>query len=316
MASELKPQNPRQVPRFGGLPTFSRLPYKPDFKNQELDVAILGIPSDAGTTFRPGARFGPRGLREASVLCRNYHPVLDVDIYDTLRIADIGDVATDPISLQKTFDSIQEKIRWVLKRGAKPVSLGGDHSQLLPILRAMSEKHRPLTLIHFDAHTDTGDEAWGEKYHHGTPVRRAIEEKLVDPKRIFQIGIRGPQGARGQEDYGREKGIHVLTAEGYDDAKTRDRFFAKLKQVAGKNPCYLTFDIDGVDPAYAPGTGTPVVGGLTSREALAAVRKLAGLRLVGADIVEVSPPYDQSDITCLLGAALVFEFLSLMAVKK
>lgn len=311
-----RPLNPLKAPRFGDLATFNRLPYVPDLKGKNIDVAILGIPFDGGTTFRPGARFAPRAVRDASVLCRNYNPSLNVNVYDQLSVVDAGDVSVNPINLQATYRAIQSRVGEIHAQGVRTLCVGGDHSILLPELRAIHAHHGALTLIHFDAHTDTADQAWGEKYHHGTPIRRAIEEGLLEGSRIFQIGIRGPLSSADQEDYQREQKIQTLDIDSFHDLKKRKAFFAKLRRVAGRGPCYLSFDVDGVDPAFAPGTGTPVVGGLTSLEAMQSVRELRGLRLVGANVVEISPPYDHSELTSLLGAALIFEFLSLMALRK
>lgn len=308
------PKNPLISPRFSGISTFGRLPYLEDPKKGEANVAILGIPWDGGTTFRPGARFAPRAMRDASVLNRNYHPVLGVNIYEKLQVVDAGDVLVNPLNLMETFGNIEKKIATLRSRGMRVVSLGGDHSLLLPVLRGMKRTlDGPLTLVHFDAHTDSADQAWGERYHHGTPIRRAIEEKLLESGRIFQIGIRGPLTAASQESEALELGLQCLTVEGFHEAKTREAFFSKLKKVAGKGPVYITFDVDGVDPAFAPGTGTPVVGGLTSFEALSCLRRLDGLRIVGGDIVEVCPAYDHADITSLLGCAVAFEQLALMS---
>jgi agmatinase len=310
-----RPMNPLKSPRFGDVATFNRLPYVPDLKGKDVDVAIVGVPFDGGTSFRPGARFGPRAVREASVMNRNFNPVQNVSVYERLNVVDGGDISVNPINIQATYKNIEEHVREAHASGARLISVGGDHSILLPDLRAIRAKYGPdVTLIHFDAHTDTGDAAWGEKYHHGTPIRRAIEEKLLQGPRIFQIGIRGPLTSPDQDDYLREQRINVLDIDAFHDDRKRDAFFAKIRKTAGKGPCFLTFDVDGVDPAFAPGTGTPVVGGMTSRDALNSVRKLKGLDFVGADVVEIAPPYDHAELTSLLGAALVFEFLSLMAV--
>lgn len=315
MSKSARPVNPLQHPRFAGITTFSRLPYVPEITKNSTDLVVLGAPFDGGTTFRPGARFGPRAIREASVLCRNYNPHLQVNVYEKMRVVDGGDIQVNPLNLQATYKNIERHVGEVYRAGARPVILGGDHSIGLPLWRAAHKAHGDFTLIHFDAHTDTADQAWGEKYHHGTPIRRAIEEGILKGDRIFQIGIRGPLTVADQEQYSEDHGIHTLDIDAFQDPKKKAAFFSKIRKVAGKKPCYLTFDIDGIDPAYAPGTGTPVVGGLTSREALAAVRELKGLHFVCADMVEVAPAYDHSDITSLLAAALVFEFMSLMSIS-
>lgn len=310
-----RPVNPLKMPRFGDLATFNRLPYVPEFKGKDnVDVAILGIPFDGGTTFRPGARFGPRAVRDASVLSRNYNSGLAVSVYDRLNVVDGGDISVNPINIQVTQKNIESHLGQIHGAGARSICVGGDHSVILGELRAIHKKYGEITLIHFDAHTDTGDAAWGEKYHHGTPIRRALEERLLKGSKIFQIGVRGPLTSPDQEEYVAEQGIQVLDIDSFYDLKKRDTFFKKIHTTAGKKPCFLTFDVDGVDPVYAPGTGTPVVGGMTSFEAIQSVRRLKGLHFVGADVVEISPPYDHAELTSLLGAALVFEFLSLMAV--
>lgn len=319
---QYRPKNPLQSPRFGDVATFNRLPYVPDLKGKGVDVAILGVPFDGGTTYRPGARFAPRAVREASALCRNYHPVLEVGVYEKLAVVDGGDISVNPLNIQTTFKNIEKHVRSVHEAGARTICVGGDHSILLPELRAIREKFGKPVLVQFDAHTDTADGAWGEKYHHGTPVRRAIEEGLLSGADVFQIGIRGPLTSPDQESYCREQKINILGIEEFQDPKKREPFFNSIRNKAGAGkkgklrPVFLSFDVDGVDPAFAPGTGTPVVGGMTSLEALQCVRKLQGLSICGADVVEISPPYDHSDLTSLLGAAIVFEVLSLMAASR
>jgi agmatinase len=299
--------------------TFNRLPYVPDLKGKHVDVAILGVPFDGGTTYRPGSRFAPRAVRDASVLCRNFNPVLGVPVYEKLNVVDGGDISTNPLNLQTTFKNIEKHVREAHLSGARTICVGGDHSILLPELRAVHAKYGKPIIVQFDAHTDTADGAWGEKYHHGTPIRRAIEEGLISGSDVFQIGIRGPLTSADQEDYCREQKINILDIDSFYDIKRREQFFnsihnkAKPKAKGKQRPVFVSFDVDGVDPAFAPGTGTPVVGGMTSFEALQCVRKLHGLNICGADVVEISPPYDHSELTSLLGAALVFEFLSLMA---
>lgn len=308
-----RPLNPLENPRFGGLATFNRLPYLPDIKGKNVDVAILGIPYDGGTSFRPGARFAPRAVRDASVLNRNYNPHTGSAVFEKLNVVDAGDVAVNPIQIQKTFQAIEARVTELQNEGARTVCIGGDHSVVLAELRAAHKKYGALTVIHFDAHTDTGDQAWGEKYHHGTIFRRALEEGLIAKDSLFQIGIRGPLTSAAPDDFAAAHGIRVLDIDQLQDSKQADAFFAAIHATGKGKPCFITFDVDGIDPAFAPGTGTPVVGGMTSREALGFVRRLKGLHIVGADVVEISPPYDQSDLTALLGAALMFEFLSLMS---
>lgn len=279
-------------------------------------MAVLGIPFDGLVTNRPGARFGPSAIRQCSIRVRGYSQQMEVDVYKRLRSIDVGDVEVNPFDYAETFRQIENRVSDLQQRGAAVLALGGDHSILLPILRATSKKFPKLTLIQFDAHTDTTDEGWGQKFHHGTPVRRAIEEGLVLGNQVFQIGIRGSVGTAGSNDYANRAGIHILNMSEFHDPKLREAFLERLRQVAGSDPCYLTFDVDGVDPAFAPGTGTPVVGGLTSFEALNMMRSLRGLKFIGGDVVEVAPAYDCSEITSLLGATLAFEIAALIALAR
>lgn len=303
-------------PPFSGITTFSRLPHTTKIDDQEYDLAVLGIPFDGLVTSRPGARFGPNAIRQSSIRGRNYSQQMEVAVYDRLRSIDVGDVDVNPFDYAETFRRIEHRVSELLTRGAAVVSLGGDHSILLPILRATSKKYPKLTLIQFDAHTDTTDEGWGQKFHHGTPVRRAIEEGLVQGSHIFQIGIRGSSGSARFNDYANQAGIHILDMQAFHDQNLRAEFLSTLREVAGSDPCYLTFDVDGVDPAFAPGTGTPVVGGLTSFEALNMMRSFRGLQFIGGDVVEVAPAYDSSEITSLLAATLVFEIAALIAIAR
>jgi agmatinase len=305
------PRNPFVSPRFGQIATFMLLPAAAG--PEDLDVALIGIPYDGGTSYRSGARFGPRAVREQSSLIRPWNPVLKVHPFQRLRVADCGDVDVVPISIERTYEAVSTRIAEVLAAGARPLCVGGDHSVTLPILRALGQRHGRLGIVHFDAHPDTWDEYFGSKFFHGTPFRRAIEEGLIDPARMIQVGIRGP--LYGPEDFAfhDERGIEVVRIETVKERGTgwvAERF----KRLAG-GPVYCSFDIDAVDPAFAPATGTPEVGGLTSYEALALVRALAGISLVGADVVEVSPPYDgPGQITALLAANLLFELVSLLAL--
>ncbi len=307
------PRDPAVSPRFGQTATFMLLPTAAS--PEGLDVAVLGVPYDGGVSYRPGARFGPRAVREQSSLIRTWHPVLKVHPFERLRVADCGDVDVVPIAIEPTFAAITARIDAVLAAGATPLCVGGDHSISLPILRSVARRHGPVGLVHFDAHPDTWDEYYGSKLGHGTPFRRAIEEGLVDPKRMLQLGIRGP--LYGPQDFALQDahGIEVIRIEAIKEqgvAWAAER----LARLRG-GPVYCSFDIDVVDPAFAPGTGTPEVGGLTSWEAQALVRALAGLALVGADVVEVSPPYDgPGQITALLAANLLFELVSLLALRE
>jgi guanidinopropionase len=310
---DLGPRNPFQSPRFGQIATTMLLPAVSS--PAHLDVAIVGIPYDGGTSYRTGARFGPRAIREQSSLIRTWHPVLKVHPFERLRIADCGDVDVVPISIERTFEVVTNRISEILAAGAIPLSMGGDHSVTLPILRSIARRHGPVGIIHFDAHPDTWDEYFGSKYFHGTPFRRAVEEGLIDPRRMIQVGIRGP--LYGPEDFAfhDEHGIEVLRIEPIKEQGTA-WVASRFERLRGA-PVYVSFDIDSVDPAFAPATGTPEVGGLTSYEALALVRALQGLTIVGADVVEVSPPYDgPGQITALLAANLLFEFVSLFALGR
>ena len=310
---ELGPRNPFQSPRFGQIATTMLLPAAASPTG--LDVAILGIPYDGGTSYRTGARFGPRAIREQSSLIRTWHPVLKVHPFERLRVADCGDIDVVPISIERTGEAITARIGEVLAAGALPLSMGGDHSITLPILRAVAQRHGPVGIVHFDAHPDTWDEYFGSKFFHGTPFRRAIEEGLIDPRRMIQVGIRGP--LYGPEDFAfhDQHGIEVLRIEPIKEQGTAWAA-SRLDRLRG-GPVYCSFDIDALDPAYAPATGTPEVGGLTSYEALALVRALQGLNLVGADVVEVCPPYDgPGQVTSLLAANLLFEFVSLFALAR
>jgi agmatinase len=281
---------------------------------RDLDVALLGIPYDGGTSYRSGARFGPRAVREQSSLIRTWHPVLKVHPFERLRVADCGDVDVVPISIERTYEAVTAKLDEVVGTGAVPVCVGGDHSITLPILRSIARRHGPVGVVHFDAHPDTWDEYFGSKFFHGTPFRRAIEEGHIDSRRMLQVGLRGPLYGPDDFAFHDQHGIEVLRIEAIKEQGTAWAS-ERLSRLRG-GPVYLSFDIDAVDPAYAPATGTPEVGGLTSYEALALVRALAGLTLVGADVVEVSPPYDgPGQITALLAANLLFEIVCLLALR-
>lgn len=303
-------------PAVGSSSTFGRLPPLANGGDEEFDLAVLGIPFDGLVTYRPGARFGPRAIRQSSVLCRGYSGLMEVCVYERLRAFDAGDVNVNLFDYEETFRQIEARVADLQSRGAAVVALGGDHSILLPLLRATTRKYPTLTLIQFDAHTDTSDATSGHKFHHGTSVRNLIEEQLVRGDHIFQLGIRGSVGDAAYLDYAKQAGIHTLDMQGFHNPQRRAAFLDTLREVAGANPCYLTFDIDGIDPAFAPGTGTPAVGGLTSFEALDLLRALKGLRFIGGDVVEVAPAYDSSEITSLLAAAIAFEIAALIALAQ
>ncbi len=311
--SDLRPPDAFRSPRFGQPPTFMRLPHVRE--PERLDVALVGIPYDGGASYRPGARFGPRAVRDQSSLIRPWNPVLGVSPFEKLRVADYGDVDVAPISIERTFEAVEGEMGRLVEHGVIPVSVGGDHSVTLPILRALARRHGPLGLVHFDAHPDTWDEYFGSKYFHGTPFRRAVEERLIDPRRTIQIGIRGPLYGSDDFAFHAQHGLEVIRIE-----EVKERSIAwvaeRMRRLAGA-PVYCSFDIDAVDPAYAPGTGTPEVGGLTAYEAVSLVRALQGLTLIGADVMEVSPLYDgPGQVTALLAANLLFEFLSLLALAR
>jgi agmatinase len=308
-----RPRDAFRSPRFGQPATFMLLPHRRDPAG--LDVALVGIPYDGGTSYRPGARHGPRHVREQSSLIRPWNPVLEVSPFEKLSVVDWGDVDVVPISIEGTFAAIERETDALVGAGVVPLCVGGDHSITLPILRSLARRHGRLGLVHFDAHPDTWDEYFGSKYFHGTTFRRAVEEDLVDGRRIIQIGIRGPLYGADDFDFHRRHGLEAIRIEAVKERGTA--WVAERLRRLADGPLYCSFDIDAVDPAYAPATGTPEVGGLTSFEALALVRSLRGLPLVGADVVEVSPPYDgPGQITSLLAANLLFELLSLLALRR
>jgi len=299
---------------YQGIATFGRCPQTRDLT--AADVAIVGVPYDGATSYRSGARFGPRAIREQSLLLWGYNNALNVAPFEKLRIIDFGDVNVVPVDVLATQQAIESEVGKVVSAGVKVIALGGDHSISLPLLRAQAAKFGPLAVVHFDAHPDTWNTEFGDhRFSHGTPFRRAIEEGLVDTAAYVQVGIRGPTA--GPQDYADaiRLGARMITL---DEALERGltAVVEEIVSVVGSRPTYVTLDIDAVDPAFAPGTGTPEVGGFSSHQMLQLVRGLAGLNVVGADVVEVAPAYDQSQITAILAANLVFELLSIMALGK
>jgi agmatinase len=304
-----QPRPSFKSPRFAQPATFMRLPHVTDLRT--VDVAIVGVPFDGGTSYRPGARLAPREIRSQSSLIRPYNYFQKIAPFERLNVADAGDIDAPPVAIEQCYDVIEKNVAAIAAAGTTPAIIGGDHSISLPVIRALAKAHGPLGLVQFDSHIDTWDEYFGNKYFHGTPFRRAIEEKVIDPARFVQVGIRGPMYGEDDFEFHREHGITVLDI---DRVKADiDGAVDAVRRVA-TGRCYVTFDIDAIDPAYAPGTGTPEVGGLTSHEALRLVRGLAGADLVGFDIVEVSPVFDgPGHITSLLAANLLFELLSVVA---
>ncbi len=299
---------------FSGIPSFMRLPVSRELEG--VDAAIVGIPYDSGTSFRGGARFGPRKIREASLLLWGYNPVLEVKPTDELKLVDYGDVNVIPVDIEATMQAITGEVKAILENDLTVISLGGDHSITLPLLRAHAEKFGSLAVVHFDSHHDTCvTEYDDQQYSHGTPFRRAIEEKLIDTDAYIQVGIRGPTSFPNDVERVRELGAKVVTINQAFEMGI-PAVVKEIRQHIGDRLVYVSLDIDALDPAYAPGTGTPEVGGFTSFQMLQLVRGLGGLNLVGFDLVEVSPPYDHADITAIAASNLVFEFLSLLANNK
>ena len=307
------PPDAFETPRFSGPRTFMRLPHVRDLEG--VDVAIVGIPTDGAVVYRSGARFGPEGIRSASVMLRNFNPLLGVDVVERLSLVDYGDVPTVPGSTADSLERSERALAEVVDAGVTTLCLGGDHTVLLAELRALARKYGPLALIQLDSHHDLWDEYFGQKLFHGSVVRRAIEEGLVDPSRSIQAGLRGSLGSAEEAGYPVELGIDALTYEELA-ALGPAGFSQRVRNRVGDAPCFLSFDIDFVDPAYAPGTGTPEVGGPSSREALTYVRSLAGLDFRAFDCVEVSPPFDPAGQTAFVAANACFEMLSLLALRR
>ncbi|WP_433153328.1 agmatinase [Actinomadura nitritigenes] len=307
------PVDATRIPRYADPGTFARLP-RTDQVDQ-VDVAIVGVPFDTGVSYRPGARFGPGHVRASSKLLRPYHPPLDVEPFHAQQVADAGDMGVNPFDIEEAIATIERRSDELRADGAKLLTIGGDHTIALPLLRSLHRDHGPIAVLHFDAHLDTWDTYFGAPYTHGTPFRRAGEEGLLDPEHCMHIGIRGPLYSR--EDLADDDalGFQIVRADDYETGGTAaavERMRARL----GDRPVYVSVDIDVLDPAHAPGTGTPEAGGLTSRELLATLRGLAGLNLVGADIVEVAPAYDHAEITGIAAAHVGYELLGVLALDR
>jgi len=299
------PLDSLRYPRYAGIRTFARLPTLE--QAGRADVAILGAPYDGATSFRPGARFGPSAIREASVLLRPYNEPLRMAPFAEAQVADAGDAGPDPIDVGAAHAAIQAAAGDLHAAGARVLGLGGDHSVALPFLRAAAERHGTLSLLQLDAHTDTWDEYYGHKVTHGTIMRRAAEEGVIDPRASLQVGLRGPLYAETDLEENAELGFNTVLAREFELERVVGAIGATLRP-----PVYVSFDIDCLDPAHAPGTGTPEAGGLTSREALSVLRSLVALDIVSADLVEVSPPYDPAGVTANAAAAIAYDLLSLL----
>ena len=297
------------MPRFGGHATMMRLPAAASAAG--LDAAFVGVPLDIGTSNRSGARFGPRQIRAESSLLRPYNMATRAAPFDSLQVADLGDIAINTFNLVDSLTRIEEGYATIAAARCTPLTLGGDHTIVLPILRALAKRHGPVGMVHVDAHADVNNTMFGERYAHGTPFRRAIEEGLIDPKRMAQIGLRGTGYVADEFDWTRSQGARVVPVEEcwY---RSLAPLMAEIRAQFGAGPVYLSFDIDGLDPAFAPGTGTPEIGGLTTIQGLEIVRGCRGLEIIGADLVEVAPPYDASGNTSLLAANLLFEMLCVL----
>ena len=307
-----QPEDAAQVPRYAGLPTFMRLPMWPLDQLSDLDIALLGIPWDAGTTNRAGARHGPREVRNQSSLMRRVHHVSHIAPYDLARVADVGDIPLAPMDVMAGLEAIERFVARLNQAGVRPLSVGGDHLITLPVFRGIA-RGEALGMMHFDAHSDTNDSYFGgQRYTHGTPFRRAVEEGLLDPRRTVQIGIRGSIYDAEDQAFARDAGIRLIFMEEFA-RRDMDDVIAEARAIVGDRPTYVSFDVDCLDPCYAPGTGTPEIGGMTTFQAQHMVRGLQGLNLVGADVVEVSPPFDLGGATALVGATMAFELLCLLA---
>lgn len=312
MTSEFQPVDAALVPRFAGIATFMRLPAVPTAEG--LDVALYGIPWDGGTTNRAGARHGPREVRSQSSLMRRAHHVSGTEPFSIAKVADTGDLAINPLDLLDSLKRIEAGVSEIVAAGALPLGVGGDHLTTLPVLRALA-KDGPVGLIQFDAHSDTNDTYFGNNpYTHGTPFRRAIEEGLIDPKRMVQLGIRGSVYDPDEHAWAKAQGVRVIYMEEILRRGVAD-VMAEVHQIVGKQRAYVTFDIDSIDPSMAPGTGTPEIGGLSTREAQQMVRLLEGINIIGADVVEVSPPFDFAGLTALAGATILFELLCVVTAN-
>ena len=312
MTAPTGPIDSSKVPRYAGPASFAKLPRLDQV--ERADIVVAGVPFDTGVSYRSGARFGPTHVREASRLLRPYNPALDVSPFELTQVADAGDIVANPFNINEAIDSIQAAALDLTQNDTRLVTIGGDHTIALPLLRAAAERHGPVALLHFDAHLDTWDTYFGAEYTHGTPFRRAFEEGIIDTEALSHVGTRGPlYGKRDLED-DRRFGFGIVTSSDVFRQGV-DEVVAKLRDRIGDRPLYISIDVDVMDPAHAPGTGTPEAGGITSRELLEILRGFRGLNLIGADVVEVAPPYDHAEITGVAASHIAYDLVSLLALR-
>ncbi len=307
------PLDSSRIPRFAGFATFARLPRIDQV--ERADVAVVGVPFDSGVSYRPGARFGPAAVREASRLLRPYHPELDVSPFAEMQVVDAGDIAVNPFNIGEAIEVLQQEAEALQANGTRLVTVGGDHTIALPLLRAVAKRHGPVALLHFDAHLDTWDTYFGEPYTHGTPFRRASEEGILDTSALSHVGTRGPLYGKRDLEEDRRLGFGIVTSGDVMRRGVGETVDA-LRQRIGDRPLYVSVDIDVLDPAHAPGTGTPEAGGMTSRELLEILRGLRDLNLIGADVVELAPAYDHAEITAIAASHVAYDLVSLLTLGK
>jgi agmatinase len=306
------PVDASKNPRYAGFATFARLPRLDQVEH--ADIAVVGVPFDTGVSYRPGARFGPAHVRESSRLLRPYNPALDVSPFASAQVVDAGDIAANPFHIEEALDTVQASALELTAGGTRLVTIGGDHTIALPLLRAAAERHGPVALVHFDAHLDTWDTYFGAEYTHGTPFRRAVEEGILDTEALCHVGTRGPLYGKKDLEDDRRFGFGIVTSSDVFRQGV-DEVVEKIKKRVGNRPVYVSVDIDVLDPAHAPGTGTPEAGGLTSRELLEILRGFVGLNLIGADVVEVAPAYDHAELTGVAASHVAYDLVSLLAMR-
>jgi agmatinase len=312
MTANVGPIDASKTPRFAGPASFARLPRLDQVPR--ADIVVAGVPFDSGVSYRPGARFGPTHVRESSRLLRPYNPAMDVSPFEVAQVADAGDIAVNPFNIHEAIETIEAAAVELTADGTRLVTIGGDHTIALPLLRAAAHRHGPVALVHFDAHLDTWDTYFGAEYTHGTPFRRAVEEGIVDTEALSHVGTRGPLYGKKDLEDDRRFGFGIVTSSDVYYQGVVE-IIDKLRQRLGDRPVYVSIDIDVLDPAHAPGTGTPEAGGITSRELLEILRGFRGLNLIGADVVEVAPAYDHAEITGVAAAHVAYDLVSLLALQ-